>query len=78
MILLFGILVYLFGSILAENELDDKIKIRSCENPETLEPEMIIRASTSIIPRSQWINSQIIGNEVEMKIPEDQLTMSSI
>ena len=77
MILLFGVLVYLFGPILAQNELHDKIKIARCENPETLKPEMVIRASTSIIPRAQWMNSQIIGNEVEIKIQEDQLTMIS-
>ena len=69
------ILIYLFSPVITFNIDRDKFNITSCQNFETLEPEMTILFPTSIVPENERYKYQFYGEYVELIIQENQLNM---
>ena len=67
------------NDVLAANSgIRDKIKIKSCHNPISLQPEMKIEAPAELKPENLPDEYIHIGDNlslVEITIPEDQLNM---
>ena len=73
----FRLLVYLIGPIIAMNAYRDKIKIQSCENPSSSEPEMTITAPAILFDNEERNKYRQIGDDLEIVIHQNDLLMIS-
>ena len=73
----FRLLVYLIGPIIAINAYRDKIKIQSCENPSSSEPEMTITAPAIMFDNEERIKYHQTGDDIEIVVHQKDLLMVS-
>ena len=77
MIKAFGVLLFLIGSARADYSYRDKIKLKSCQNPSSLEPEMTISAPSNVLSLGNFTRYRNIGDQVEIIVSQSELQMIS-
>jgi hypothetical protein len=73
----FRLFVYLIGPIIAMNAYRDKIRIQSCENRSSSEPEMTITAPAIMFDNEERIKYHQTGDDLEIVVHQNDLLMVS-